>query len=68
LTDRQMGICRQDRPFMIEVESRGVLWSLVESRELFVESRPVTIEVGVLSESASYYDEVLESDDKVEFL
>jgi hypothetical protein len=43
------------------VESRRVLWNLVESR-------PVTIEVGFLSESASYNDEVSESDDEVEFL
>ena len=33
-----------------------------------MESRPVTIEVGFLSESASYGDEVSESDDEVEFL
>ena len=36
-----------------------------------MESRPVTIEVGFLSESASYNDEddkVSESNDKVEFL
>jgi hypothetical protein len=37
------------------VESRGISWNLVESR-------------GFLSESASYDDEVSESDDKVEFL
>ena len=55
---------RQDRPLTIEVESRGISWNLVESR-------PVTIEVetrGFLSESASYDDEVSESDDEVEFL
>ena len=33
-----------------------------------MESRPVIIEVGFLLESASYNDEVLESNDKVEFL
>ena len=33
-----------------------------------MESRPVAIEVGFLSESASYDDEVSESDDEVEFL
>jgi hypothetical protein len=40
------------------VESRGILWTLVESR-------PVIIKVKILSESASYYDEVLEFDDEV---
>ena len=46
------------------MNSRGILWALVESC-------PVTIEVescGFLSESASYDDEVSESDDEVEFL
>jgi len=33
-----------------------------------MESRPVTIKVGFLLESASYNNEVLESNDKVEFL
>jgi hypothetical protein len=33
-----------------------------------MESCPVTIEVGVLSESASYYNKVSESDNEVEFL
>jgi hypothetical protein len=40
------------------VESRGISWT----------NRPVTIEVGFLSESASLDDEVLESDDEVESL
>jgi hypothetical protein len=49
---RQDRPCRQDRPFRqdrpltIEVESRGISWNLVESR-------PVTIEVGFRSGSAS---------------
>jgi hypothetical protein len=43
------------------VESYRVSWSLVESL-------PVTIEVGFLSESASLIIEVSESDNKVEFL
>ena len=33
-----------------------------------VESRPVIIEVGFLSESASFDDEVSESNNEVEFL
>jgi len=53
------------------MESRGLSCNLVDSRGIswnLVESRPVTIEVGFLSESTSFDDEVLESDDKVEFL
>jgi len=46
---------------MIKVESYRILWNLVESHS-------VTIEVVFLSESASYDDEVSESNDKVEFL
>src|SRR6266704_1630540 len=42
----------------IEVESRGISWNLVESRGISCKNRPVTIEVGFLSES----------DDEVEFL
>jgi hypothetical protein len=67
LTNGQMGICCQDCPYIIKVESCGVSWSLMESHGLFmesrglfvescglfVESRPVTIEVRVLSESTS---------------
>jgi hypothetical protein len=45
----------------IKVETRRFSWILVESR-------PITIEVGFLLESASYNDKVSESDDKVEFL
>ena len=45
----------------IKVESRRISWNLIESR-------PVTIKVGFLSESASYNDKVLESNNKVEFL
>jgi len=56
-----MRFCRQDRPLTIKVESRGISWNLMESR-------PVTIEVGFLSESASFNDEVLESNNKVEFI
>ena len=33
-----------------------------------MESRPVTIEVGFLLESASFNDKVSKSDDEVEFL
>jgi len=40
----------------------------VESRGISCQNRPVTIEVGFLSESASYDDKVSESDDEVEFL
>jgi len=43
----------------------------VESRGISCRNRPVTIEVGFLSESASLDDEddeVSESDDEVEFL
>ena len=46
------------------MESYRILWNLVESR-------PVTIKVGFLLESASFNnkdDEVLESNNKVEFL
>ena len=56
LTNRQRGIkmefyykdrpCHQDRPMTIKVESRGILWNLMESR-------PVTIKVGFLLESTS---------------
>jgi hypothetical protein len=60
LTNRQMGIRYQDRPYTIKVEFYRVLWSLVkshglfmESRGLFMESRPVTIKIEVLSESTS---------------
>jgi hypothetical protein len=51
----------ESRPVTIEVETRGFL----------VESRPVIIKVetrGFLLESASYDDEVLESDNEVKFL
>ena len=43
---------------VVRVVLRRLRWNLVESR-------PVTIEVGFLSESASYNDEVSESNDKV---
>ena len=43
------------------MESRGISWNLMESRL-------VTIEVGFLSESASFDNEVSESDNEVEFL
>ena len=43
------------------MESYGILWNLVETR-------PVTIEVGALLESASFNNEVLESNNEVEFL
>ena len=42
------------------MESRGISWNLIGSR-------PVTIEVGFRLGS-SYNDEVLESNDEVEFL
>ena len=51
---------RQDRPVTIKVESCRISWNLVESR-------PVTIEVGFRL-GLSCDDEVLESDDEVEFL
>jgi hypothetical protein len=43
------------------VDSRGISWTLVESC-------PLTIEVRFLSGSATFDDEVSESDDEVEFL
>ena len=43
------------------MDSRGISWTLVESC-------PVTIEVRFLSGSATFDDEVSESDDEVEFL
>jgi hypothetical protein len=52
------------------MESHRLSWSLMESHRVLwnlIESYPVTIEVGVLSESASYYNKVSESDNKVKF-
>jgi hypothetical protein len=43
------------------MDSHGISWTLVESR-------PVIIKVGVLSESAFYNNKALESDNEVEFL
>jgi len=43
------------------MESYRILWNLMESR-------PMTIEVEFLLESASFNDKVLESNNKVEFL
>ena len=40
----------------------------MESCGISCQNRPVTIEVGFLSESASYNNEVLESNNEVEFL
>jgi hypothetical protein len=54
---RQDRPSRQDRPLTIEVESRGISWT----------NRPVTIEVGFLSGSASLTMRC-QSDDEVEFL
>jgi len=61
-----IGFYQQDHPFTIKVESHGISWNLVESRG--ISSNLVTIEVVFLSESVSYYNEVSESDDEVEFL
>jgi hypothetical protein len=53
------------------MESRGLLWSLMESYRVLwnlMESYPITIEVEILLESTSYYNEVSESNNKVKFL
>ena len=53
------------------MESRGLLWNLMDSYGIswtLVESCPVIIKVGVLSESISYYNKVLEFNNKAKFL
>ena len=58
---------RWDRPLTIKVESRGISWILVDSCGIswtLVESCPLTSEVRFLLGSASFDDEVSESDDR----